>query len=310
MPALTVFAPGDLDNEARPADLSHFPLQFLAQGDSWFSLGALPPFRTTNLFDGMATRTLEACAVNCARPGARLAVMADTTRAPVFLRLLRGRAARRWSGLLLSGGGNDLILAASSGPSQPPALRLLATRDEWTTAPGGERYLCNAGWLTFATHLEAVFRGLLAARDDGPNRGIPVVLHTYDIAVPRPCGAGLGTGPWLQPALAAFGIPPDDRPGVARALMHRLATLLDHLAATTPDGSVHVVHTQGTLVPASPTDTGPTADWENEIHPTPAGYRRLSAVWGPVLDAVFGDTVQPPPPPAPHGPPRPTPGDL
>jgi hypothetical protein len=74
--------------------------------------------------------------------------------------------------------------------------------------------------------------------------------------------------------------------------MRRLAVLLDHIAATTGDGSLVVVHSQGTLVPARTTDTGATADWANEIHPSRAGYRRLGALWGPVIDRLFG--AQPP----------------
>jgi lysophospholipase L1-like esterase len=291
MPVIQVFSPAQLVDQINPAPVSGFDLQFLAQGDSWFSFGAVPPIATSNLFDGMPT-TIAACAVNCAHPGAELQRMADTTREKTFLGLLRGKAARQWAGLLLSGGGNDLIAAAQSGPSNPESLRLLATKDEWTNAPGGERYLSNAGWQTFATHLEAVIRQLLATRDAGINKAMPVVMHTYDLAVPRDAGAGLGVaGPWLQPAMVAFGIPEDEWAAVARALMARLAVLLDHVAATTADGSLHVVHTQGTLIAAKTTDTGATADWENEIHPTPQGYRKLGALWQPVLDAVFGGTV-------------------
>jgi lysophospholipase L1-like esterase len=291
MPVIQVFSPAQLVDQVNPAPISGFDLQFLAQGDSWFSFGAVPPLATTNLFDGMPT-TIAACAVNCAHPGAELQRMASTTREKTFLGLLGGKAARRWSGLLLSGGGNDLIAAAQSGPANPEPMRLLATKSEWTNAPGGERYLSNAGWQTFATHLEAVIRQLLARRDASINAGMPVVMHAYDLAVPRPAGAGLGlAGPWLEPAMRAFGIPEDQWAAVARALMARLSVLLDHVAATTVDGSLHVVHSQGTLISAKTTDTGATADWDNEIHPTPAGYRKLSALWQPVLDAVFGNTV-------------------
>ena len=123
------------------------------------------------------------------------------------------------------------------------------------------------------------------------NKGIPVVMHSYDVPTPRNVGAGLGFGPWLYPAMVAYGIPEQDWQAVAQVLLDRLQTLLDHIAANTPDGSVHVVHGQGTLAPALTTDTGPTADWENEIHPTPQGYLQLSALWQPVLDAEFEGTV-------------------
>jgi hypothetical protein len=164
----------------------------------------------------------------------------------------------------------------------------LAKADEWTSAPGGERYLSNAGWQTFSTHLSAVFENLVIARDKtADNRGIPIVTHTYDIAVARNAGAGLGFGPWLFPAMSAFGIPEADRPEVCRVLLDRLQTLIDHIAANTPDGSIHVVHAQGTLTQAKTSDTGATADWQNEIHPTRQGYLKLSAKWQPMLDAVF-----------------------
>lgn len=287
MKEVKLFTPEQVLNGQDPAPLSDFNLQFLAQGDSWFSIGAIPPTLTTNLFDGMGTSTVRACAVNCATPGAQLSLMANTTRAPQFIAFLNGHQSRRWGGLLLSGGGNDLIAAAQQAPANPADLRLLATADEWTNAPGGERYLSNAGWQTFSNHLAAVFENLLVARDSGENAGLPIVIHTYDRAIARDAGAGLSFGPWLFPAMNAFGIPDADRPDVCRVLLDRLQTLIDHIADTTPDGSIHVVHAQGTLTPARTSDTGSTADWQNEIHPTRQGYRKLSAFWQPVLDAVF-----------------------
>lgn len=287
MKQVQVFTPDDVTNSQNPAPLSSFNLQFLAQGDSWFSFGAIPPTATTNLFDGMSTSTVGACVVNCASPGARLSLMADTARAPDFMAFLNGKLSRRWAGLLLSGGGNDLIAAAQQPPVNAPSLRLLATQGEWTNGPGAERYLSNAGWQTFSDHLAAVFGDLLAARDSGKNRNVPIVMHTYDVAVAHNSSGGLGFGPWLYPAMKAFHIPEKDWPAVSRALLGRLQTLIDHMAATTADGSVHVVHGQGTLTPAHTGDTGPTPDWVNEIHPSKQGYRKLSGLWRPVLDAVF-----------------------
>ena len=284
MPVITVFTPDEVEHPDRPAPLSDFNRQFIAQGDSWFSMGGLP-LQSSNLFDGLSTRTA-ACAGNFASPGAVLRRMTDTVRERRFLRHLNGPLSRRWSALLLSGGGNDLIEAAAVDPAQPAALRLLATQAEWGASVAEERYLSAAGWQTFSVHLDAVMRQLLRERDRGLNRGIPVVLHTYDLAVPRPSGAGFGRGPWLQPSLVKYGIPPDAWAAVSALMLRRLKALLFQIAATTPDGSVHVVDTQGTLTPARVTDTGATADWLNEIHPTSAGYRKLSAHWAPVLDRL------------------------
>lgn len=284
MPVITVFTPDEVEHPDRPAPLSDFNRQFIAQGDSWFSMGGLP-LQSSNLFDGMSTRTA-ACAVNFASPGAVLRRMTDTVRERRFLRHLNGPLSRRWSALLLSGGGNDLIEAAAVDPTQPAALRLLATQAEWGAGVAEDRYLSDAGWQTFSVHLDAVMQQLLRERDRGLNRGIPVVLHTYDLAVPRASGAGFGRGPWLQPSLVKYGVPQDAWAAVSALMLRRLKALLFQIAATTPDGSVHVVDTQGTLTPARVTDTGATADWLNEIHPTSAGYRKLSAHWAPVLDRL------------------------
>lgn len=284
MPVVKVFSPADL--QADPTLLAEFNLQFLAQGDSWFSFGAVPPPATTNVFDRMSL-PVAAGVINCASPGLVLRRMTDTTHASVFLRLLNGALQRPWSGVLISGGGNDLIEAAQAGPQHPPALRLLATQAEWRPLPGGERYLSEAGWATFATHLAAVFDDLVAARDRGQAAGAPIVVHTYDLATPRDCGAGLGVGPWLFPAMQAFGIPQADWAAVAAALLSRLADLLRRIAQADPARNLHVVDTQGVLQPAQPTDTGPTAHWENEIHPSKAGYRLLNRRWTPVVGGLF-----------------------
>ncbi len=289
---ITVFSPAEVENQVNPAPLSNFDLQFLAQGDSWFSLGALPPSLTTNLFDGMGTTAIAACVVNCAEPGAELSQMVQTTRDAEFLGYLNGKKSRPWIGIFLSAGGNDLILAATEPPTNTQDLRLFLTPAEWTNAPGAEKYLSNAGWQTFCTHLSQVLNEFLVARDSGENKGVPVVMHTYDITCPHNKGAGLDIGPWLYPQMLAYGVPQSDWHALGQVLLGRLGTLLDHLAANVPDGSVHIIHSQGTLTPALPTDTAATADWENEIHPTSQGYRQLSALWLPLLDALFASRIQ------------------
>lgn len=266
--------------------MEQFSLQFLAQGDSWFSIGSVPPFLTSNLFDTMSLSRL-AVAVNCARPGAALHHMTNTTTNRTFLQLLNGRAARRWTALLLSGLGNDLISAAQSPPSSSAATRILAVRAEWTVASAGaSRYISQTGWQTFEQHAVDVFQVLIQNRDKSAvNRGIPIVLHTYDFAAPRNAGAGVGFGPWLFKAFTTFEIPASDWVAVATELMARVRSLIFKIAAS--DATIYVVDTQGTLQPARITDLGPTVHWQNEIHPTRAGYRLLGNVWEVQLERLF-----------------------
>jgi len=154
MKQIDVYTPSQVLNGENPAPISQYNLQFLAQGDSWFSTGAVPPSFTTNLFDGMGTSTIGACAVNCAQPGAHLSLMVDSTRDRQFMAFLNGVQSRRWAGLLLSGGGNDMI-ARVVGERWGRALGQSFVVDNqsggggviacMTTARNGLRHLAQSG---------------------------------------------------------------------------------------------------------------------------------------------------------------------
>lgn len=284
---VTVITPEQLTGhgEVGPFAIESFGKKFLAQGDSWFSIGGLPPWATSNLLLPMEY-SQSACIVNCARPGKQLAHMIDTSRQKSFLQLLRGRLAIKWNVILLSGGGNDLIDAAQAPPSAPLHNRLLLKSDEWNpTLSAATRYLSEPGWATFTTHMTAVFQALLAERAKGPNQTTPIVLHSYDVAVPRNAGAGLGLGPWLHKAFESFGLPLGDRTEVAIELLTRLRDFLAAVVASQSDMSL--VDTLNTVARAAPESQGRSGDWENEIHPTPQGYSLLAQRWRPVVEQVW-----------------------
>ena len=270
--------------DAPPYPIEQFTHRCLAQGDSWFSIGAFPPHLTTNLLFGLKLAQ-STCIINCAVPGKVLKHMTDTTTSDTFLQILNGALTMKFDGILLSGGGNDMIDAVQSTDADP-AKRLLRTQAEWgPPAAGGARYLSDAGWTVFEEHLVEVFDRFIVARDQGINANVPVIFHTYDMPAPRNSGAGFGFGPWLSKALTAFNVPMGDWNNVCDELFDRLHQLLKALQQQHPN--VHLVDTLGTLALAGNNDTGPTADWQNEIHPTRSGYKQLSAKWVPVLDAVL-----------------------
>jgi hypothetical protein len=285
---IQLISPAQLEGtgEAGGFPIEQYAHRFLAQGDSWFSIGAIPPWLTSNLFDKL-TLSQTAVAVNCARPGAELVHMTDSTTSNTFLRLLSGNQARKWTALLLSGLGNDVISASQSPPSQPVQKRLFLRPPEWGPAGDPRRYISEPGWDTFRDHATQVFDLLLQNRDKTEiNRGLPIVLHTYDVATPRNAGAGAGFGPWLFKAVNSFGVPPEDWAAVGRELLGRVRALILDIAAA--ESTVHVVDTQGTLDPAGIDDIGPTAHWQNEIHPTRTGYRLLGDRWERELERLFG----------------------
>ena len=84
---------------------------------------------------------------------------------------------------------------------------------------------------------------------------------------------------------AAYGVPPEDWAAPGAELMGRVAALIRSIAAGDP--VVHVVDTLGTLTPASTDEVGPGEHWQNEIHPTRAGYRLLGDRWERELRRLF-----------------------
>jgi hypothetical protein len=285
-----LISPSDLGGDT-PFPIGDYGQRFLAQGDSWFSIGAIPPFKTTNVLEELRLQRW-AVAVNCAVPGAVLRRMVDSVRSPQFAQLLSGNLAWDWSAILVSGGGNDLIEAIGSPPDAPRDRRLLLTPAERGVAGDAASYLSDEGWQTFATYLGAVFTGLLDLRDRGVNKQTPLLLHNYALLRPRPAPAGPGFGPWLQPALAAFEVPDNVGLAIGELLMKKLGALLTELAAQRAaahpgTGAIQIVDSQAAhLVLADEGSSGASGDWANEIHPTRDGYATVAGPWAEALDAL------------------------
>lgn len=277
-------------NEPYPYDL--FERRCLAQGDSWFSIGALPPTRTTRVVAELRLQR-STVVVNCAKPGAVLHRMTNTSTEIQFLKLLRGRMALKWDAILISGGGNDLIDAIGSAPTGTPEQRLLKTPAERGNGPlAGADYISEAGWQVFADHIAAVFNQLVDERDSGINRDTPLVWHNYARVMPRPAGAGLNFGPWLLPAIDLYAVPASDRLAVSDELITRLGRLVAGIVAARlakdPAAKLHVADSQSAgLVLAAPDSDGESGDWINEIHPTRGGYRKVADAFAAVLDPLF-----------------------
>ncbi len=185
--------------------------------------------------------------------------------------------------ILISGGGNDiagdefatLINHANSGL---PALNA-------TVADGviGERLrTAMASLVGVVTRLSESFFGERAR----------VVLHGYDYAVPDGRGylggAWILPGPWLEPGFRRKGHCSERERGripvleanarVVRDLIDRYNVMLSALVRDlTSAGLSHVRYAdlRGTLSTALP--SGYKADWSNELHPTKAGFARVTA---------------------------------
>jgi hypothetical protein len=296
--ALKLFSPHDVYDrkEGVIQDWNDFPVRFLAQGDSWFSVGAVPPWATSSIVSQIVLG-FPASAVNCAYPGRLLAHMVDWRRDTGFSNLLAGKFAVKWDGILLSGGGNDLIAAASvlpcnaNGTPVTPDARLLLKPSEWRpVGQAAARYVSDAGWATFAVYLPAQFKDVIAQRDTDVNSNIPLFCHSYDYLLPRdaPASPLFHMGPWLYPAFVAYEIPSADWLGVVAELIDRLAGLLRStidIINAEGDKRVYLVDGRGTLTEAQAGSYGTSNDWENEIHPTAGGYKKLAALWRPAIES-------------------------
>ena len=296
MPKLDIYSPAQLFS-SEPPDLSSPAYRFLAEGDSWFSLGTLDLVKNSSLLLEMNFGQ-SGCAINCATPGDTLKRMSQLNTDPNFIDLLCGKRARHWDGILMSCGGNDLIEAVQSpavdaaGQPVPKALRLLRSVSEWGPAgEGAGRYLTDEGWATFSKYLQANFAHLIGLRDGprGASAGQPIFIHGYAFPTPRPAGAGLGIGPWLFPALQAYAIPEEDGLALAHELLARLAALLSSMAADSARfPNLHFFDSAAiALDPAEAGTTGVSGDWVNEIHLTRAGYRKVAVPWSAAIEAVL-----------------------
>jgi hypothetical protein len=263
----------------------------LAQGDSWFSIGALPPGLTSNILAELVLSPSMAV-VNCARPGKELRLMVDTMQDSNFMRFLAGgNLAVEFDAIFVSGGGNDMIAAASMPPSADPVQRIFLT----PVQRGGmqvpvTQYLSPNGWKAFSDHITHWFGSLVSSRDSGVNKNKPLFFHNYEYCRPRPAGAGLGFGPWLDTAMGTYSIPEGDRLALTNELMDRLSRLLSDIVAANiardPNCNIFLIDTRtgAHLDLAAEGSTGESGDWINEIHPSYQGYRKIASVWRQQVD--------------------------
>jgi hypothetical protein len=255
------------DDPAMNPNDEGYALRFLGEGDSWFSINAVP--WSANLleqlrFDGPSI------VLTLAQPGDTIRRMSDLSRNRLLAMYLGNpRFASQWDAVFFSGGGNDVIDAAGSiivrGAGDDPIAYIDALAMDATLKVIADGY-----------------RRVVDLRDrpDSPNRRRPIVVHTYDYATPRDAPAlflGLpAVGPWLYRALNLAGVrDPAIRQSVADLVIDALADTLLTLGEELPN--FFVVDTRGTLDRAAPTAKANDKDWLNEIHPNSRGYAKIAA---------------------------------
>lgn len=284
--------PWDLPELQNSGGLASYRYRFLAEGDSWFSIGEFPPWSTSNLlFELLRVNLKNDVVINCARQGDTLSHMVEMWHDANFTGLLDGPIQRPWDGILLSAGGNDLIDACLVPASAPQDKRLLLLPHERPAqASQGSDYVSETGWQLFLNYLHGNISTLIERRDHSdshaPSLGwkAPVFLHTYHRPTVRNAPAGF-LGPWLYQAVNQFQVPQNHWQAVSDELFGRLRMALLSLASASDRVFVFDSYGTVTLETAVPGSTHASGDWQNEIHLTPQGYRKLAPGWLAFIEA-------------------------
>ena len=258
------------EGKAVPAPRAVPPRGFiLAEGDSWFA------YPRRQLIFGAAGNV-----ISCLREAHKdlefddissngdeaVAMVAGEAKMDFVTRIARNH----YNLILFSGGGNDLV-------GQYDFDFFLRRRSEVTDPLDCLIEVRVARRLGKVASSYADLVDLVS--EYSRNRGVKIVSHTYDWAIPSAAGATFWNGlikvdqgrSWMHPYLTGKGVTdPDEQFAIVKRLLSRFADGIKTLAAKS-GGKFVVVDTQGTL---------PERDrnwWVNEIHPSPEGFAKIAA---------------------------------
>lgn len=260
--------------------------KIVAEGDSWFKKA---PARTGIIFylERSHAKGNYDLSSNIASPGDTLQDMREDQ-----LDLLVNKVSRRKGtvGLLLSGGGNDL-LASKRKVTDGRFYKFL--RKKSSGVHPGDSPLDEAAVEAFiSADVKSLKRWYMDILDAvlAKNPDLFVVLHGYGRAVPDGRGfekASLMLGPWLHPAFELRGYDDDEpedwdfrRRGIDR-ILEMFNDMVRGLSETPPyAGRVIYLDLRSHLTTQKNfEDDDYLGDWDDELHPTPLANKRLAQVF-------------------------------
>lgn len=191
-------------------------------------------------------------------------------------------ASYRFTALLVSMGGNDVVgdeLAEYVKPADEPQS---SSSNDWGVVPASVRdHIRLSAFGAGLRFLIEDFRRVIAARDQ-QSPHTEIVVHNYDYIHPngKPFKLlGVKAGPWVKPHLELVGLnDPRRQRELTSWLIDQFTRVLGELISQTP--RMRLVDSRGVL--------GKASDWDNEIHPKSAGFRRIAETrWKPVLGGLL-----------------------
>jgi hypothetical protein len=229
--------------------------RLLTEGDSWFDYPPHPNIVDWLEAEGQwAIKRLE-------KSGDTIDNIASNTNLGVLNTIARKEKPEC---ILLSGGGNDLLVPIPERPDLKLFFRLLLDFDP-TRTPAA--HLNPIPWNIKKTEIRLAYERLIGALGSLA----PIIVHGYDYLIAsgervKYDGFRLA-GPWILPSMEAHNIvDPLFQREILGAMIDEFNQVLQALERTFPT-SVIYVDLRGTL--------DPNRDWMNELHPTEQGFRML-----------------------------------
>ena len=241
----------------------------LLEGDSWF---AFPMILRTNIVNELkSTFGSRVVQLDLSGNGAEAREMLCGKQ---FSRLFKTMAGDRLSFdcVLFSGGGNDIV-----ADNLPSLLNKYETGMTW------EDCLHLARFNRRLQQIEFAYRDLADLRDDH-QAGAWIFTHAYDYAIPSGKGVRIlglsAAGGWVKKVMDSFAIPPSLQRAILDQMLARFDDLMIKLEQELPRW--RHVRTQGTLA---------EADWQDELHPTTNGFKKIAARFTAALQETFPDRL-------------------
>jgi hypothetical protein len=248
--------------------VSNRPLVMLAQGDSWFDYpltgNGLPLVDTDVIAQLRRIGGTPPTILNLAHHGE---AAIDEMSLPKQERMISVLSdASNWldgkpDAILFSAGGNDIAgdqfcIFLDFNDGHAAGLNV----DRFTKALGS---------------VEACYLDLFALR----NRvapGVPIFSHCYDFPIPNGSHPAC-IGPWLKPSLDFCNWSVAQGTSIVHDALADFRLMQKRLEADAAN-NFHLVDTQGILT---------RAEWANELHPVPEGFKKVAEKFADALAARF-----------------------
>lgn len=249
------------------AEVRNRPLVVLAIGDSWFDYpltgNGLPLVDTDVIAQLRRIGGMPPTILNLAHHGDAATQEMSLPKQQRIIEALTTKS--NWldgkpDAILFSAGGNDIAgdqfcIFLDFNDGRRPGLNA----DRFSKALG---------------MVEACYLDLFTLRDRVAP-GVPILGHCYDFPIPNGAHPACA-GPWLKPSLDYCNWPVSDGRKIVHDALAAFRTMVSRLASA-PVNRFHLVDTQGVLA---------EADWANELHPEPAGFKKVAEKFASALATV------------------------